>query len=177
MVGEKDSRVVAYHGSTYVLGQLPAAAALCPWVLETLDRLKDAINPILLGHLPPLSLSGDEAGARTVDSQAVPEGATIRVEVNRYERNGWARSVCLERYGHRCQVCDVDFEERYGELGRGYMHVHHVIPLHQVAKIPNYRVDPIKDLRPVCPNCHAMLHRHKDRTLTVEELRELLSPE
>ncbi|WP_419917187.1 HNH endonuclease [Candidatus Poriferisodalis sp.] len=125
--------------------------------------------------VPPLS--GDEAGARAADGLTVPEGSTKRVEVNRYERNSWARSVCLEHYGHRCQVCDVDFEERYGELGRGYMHVHHVIPLHQVAKIPNYRVDPIKDLRPVCPNCHAMLHRRKHRTLTVEELRELLPPE
>ena len=104
-----------------------------------------AADRLVVTTLP--SLSGDEAGARAVDGQTVPEGSTTRVEVNRYERNGWARSVCLEHYGHRCQVCDVDFEERYGELGRGYMHVHHIMPLHQVAKIPNYRVDPIKDLR------------------------------
>lgn len=175
MVGERDGRISAYHGFTYALRELPTAAALCPWILETLDRLKHATNPILLGH-PPLSLSGDEAGARTLDRQAAPEGAKTRVEVNRYERSGWARSACLEHYGPQCQVCAVDFEERYGELGRGYMHVHHVIPLHQVAKTPNYQVDPIADLRPVCPNCHAMLHRPKDRVLTVEELRELLSP-
>lgn len=128
-------------------------------------------------HAFPPPRSGDEAVATTGgDDHSAPEGMTTRVEVNRYERSGWARSACLEHYGHRCQVCDVDFEERYGELGRGYMHVHHVIPLHQVAKIPNYRVHPINDLRPVCPNCHAMLHRPKDRVLTVEELRELLPP-
>ena len=125
-------------------------------------------------HALPPPRSGDEAGAATVgDERSAPEGTTTRVEVNRYERSGWARSACLEHYGHRCQVCDVDFGERYGDLGRGYMHVHHIIPLHQVAKIPNYRVHPITDLRPVCPNCHAMLHRPKDRTLTVEELRDI----
>ena len=169
--------MAAYHGSTYALHELPAAEALCPWILETLDRLKYAINPILLGQLPPLSLSGDEAGARAVDGQAMPEGAITHAEVLRYERSDLARAACLQHFGYRCQVCNLDFEERYGEFGRGFMHVHHIVPLHEVAGIPNYRVNPIRDLRPVCPNCHAMLHRPKNRTLTVEELREFLLPE
>ena len=120
------------------------------------------------------SLSGDEAGVRVRGGQAVPEGAISRTEVNRYERSRWARAECLRHYGLRCQVCGLDFEERYGELGKGFMHVHHVTPLHEIAGTPDYRLDPIKDLRPVCPNCHAMLHRPKGRALTVEELRDLI---
>lgn len=120
------------------------------------------------------ALSGDEAGLQAFEGHAMPEGAITHAEVLRYERSGSARAACLQHFGYRCQVCDLDFEERYGELGRGFMHVHHIVPLHEVAGIPNYRVNPIKDLRPVCPNCHAMLHRPKDRTLTVDELRAIL---
>ena len=177
--GNTYSRIFADHGSTYELSELPTAEALCPWILDTLDRLKDAINPILLvllGHLPPSSLSGDEAGVQVPEGQAMPEGAITRVEVLRYERSAAARAACLEHFKYRCQVCELNFEERYGEVGRDFMHVHHIVPLHEVADIPDYRVDPIKDLRPVCPNCHAMLHRPRDRTLTVEELRDLLQP-
>lgn len=119
-------------------------------------------------------LSGDEAGVRVPGGRTVPEGAISRAEVNRYERSRWARAECLRHYGLQCQVCDLDFGERYGELGRGFMHVHHVTPLHEIAGDPNYRLDPIEHLRPVCPNCHAMLHRPRDRTLTVDELRQIL---
>ena len=99
------------------------------------------------------------------------EGAVARVEVNRYERDGRARLKCIERWGASCAVCGVDFAERYGKIGEGFIHVHH---LHEVSKIgKEYRVDPITDLRPVCPNCHAMLHRAQPM-LTVEELKERL---
>jgi 5-methylcytosine-specific restriction protein A len=37
-----------------------------------------------------------------------------------------------------------------------------------------YEVDPIKHLRPVCPNCHAMLHR-QEPPFTIEELKEKLN--
>ena len=141
---------------------------------EEATSLKQAWQELL--EQPP-SLSGDEVGVRATTGQTVPEGAVSRAEVNRYERSRWARAECLRHYGHECQVCGLDFEERYGELGEGFMHVHHVTPMHEIAGNPDYRLDHIKDRRPVCPNCHAMLHRPNDRTLTVEELRELLSPE
>jgi 5-methylcytosine-specific restriction protein A len=58
----------------------------------------------------------------------------------------------------------------YGEIGRGFIHVHHVVPISSIGE--SYKVDPAKDLVPVCPNCHAMLHRGKGgKVLTVEELR------
>jgi len=70
-------------------------------------------------------------------------------------------------------VCGFSFESAYGELGRDYIHVHHVLPLAEVNE--EYEVDPIRDLRPVCPNCHAMLHR-KSPALSVDELKEQISP-
>jgi 5-methylcytosine-specific restriction enzyme A len=99
------------------------------------------------------------------------EGARKQVLVNAYERDSRARKACLKHHGFRCAVCDLSFGERYGPLGERFIHVHHLRALASLGK--SYRVDPKCDLLPVCPNCHAMLHR-KDPPLTVEELREAL---
>jgi 5-methylcytosine-specific restriction enzyme A len=104
--------------------------------------------------------------------QTFPEGAGTRVEVNRYEREARARKMSLTYWGTRCGVCDLDFGERYGSLGQGFIHVHHLLDLSLVG--PGYQVNPINDLRPVCPNCHAMLHRRRP-ALSIDELKRLLS--
>jgi 5-methylcytosine-specific restriction protein A len=99
------------------------------------------------------------------------EGAAKQVLVNRYERDRGARDACIAAHGVRCAVCDFSFESVYGELGRGFIHVHHIEPL--ATKTGPTLVDPVKDLRPVCPNCHAMLHRFSP-TKTIEELKTLM---
>jgi 5-methylcytosine-specific restriction enzyme A len=100
------------------------------------------------------------------------EGAVISVHVNRFERDAEARSRCIAHYGPRCAVCDFDFAATYGEIGRGFIHVHHIVPLATIAK--EYVVDPIGDLRPVCPNCHAMLHK-RTPPYSLEQLRAVRS--
>jgi hypothetical protein len=102
---------------------------------------------------------------------AFVEGASARVEVNRYERDPAARTACIALHGYACSVCDVDFEKTYGEIGRGFIHVHHVVPLATLGE--SYVVDPKRDLIPVCPNCHAMLHRD-DPPLQVQALRAII---
>jgi 5-methylcytosine-specific restriction protein A len=67
-------------------------------------------------------------------------------------------------------VCGFDFEERYGPRGTGYIEVHHLVPLSKLEGATS--VDPTSDLRPVCANCHAMIHRGE--LLTPEQLRDLL---
>lgn len=122
------------------------------------------------------SLSGDyETIAEIVEpgdaSSTFMEGAVSSVLVNVYERNPEARKACIAHFGTSCQACELNFGELYGPLGEGYIHVHHLKPIHLCGGA--YKVDPIKDLIPVCANCHAMIHR-KSGPLTVEELRELL---
>lgn len=102
--------------------------------------------------------------------ELLEEGKRKIVSVNTYERNPLARKRCMEYYGVSCQVCQINFEKKYGEVGRDFIHVHHIKPLHEIGR--NYVVDPINDLRPVCPNCHAMLHRKEDgEYLTIEQLK------
>ncbi len=84
------------------------------------------------------------------------EGALRRVYVNRYERDRGARGDCLAHYGCRCSVCGIDFGSRYGAIAEGTIHVHHLVPLCIISQ--EYIVDPIRDLRPVCPNCHVVIH-------------------
>lgn len=84
------------------------------------------------------------------------EGALKEIKVNAYERDRKARKACIDFHGTDCKVCGLDFGNRYGEIGLGFIHVHHIVPLASIGK--EYTVDPLKDLVPVCPNCHAMLH-------------------
>lgn len=99
------------------------------------------------------------------------EGAVRRVLVNAYERNREARSKCVEHYGTTCAACEIDLELIYGPIARGFIHVHHLKPLSEVGV--EYEVDPVADLRPVCPNCHAVIHLG-NRTRSIEEVKELL---
>jgi 5-methylcytosine-specific restriction protein A len=102
----------------------------------------------------------------------LPEGAKTLVEVNKYERNTFNRAACIELNGCACSVCGFSFGDAYGAIGQDYIHVHHITPVSQMGE--NYLVNPLTDLVPVCPNCHAMLHR-KDPPYTVEEMRALLA--
>lgn len=99
------------------------------------------------------------------------EGASRTIAVNAYERDPRARKACIAHYGESCVVCGFDFATRYGELGKGFIHVHHIVPLSEIRG--SYVVDPVRDLCPVCPNCHAMLHRRAE-VLPVEDLKRVV---
>jgi predicted HNH restriction endonuclease len=100
------------------------------------------------------------------------EGACKQVTVNAYEREPKARKVCLEHHGFDCAVCGFNFEAKYGERGKDFIHVHHLKPM--ALTDGEYALNPVTDLRPVCPNCHAMLHRGEE-VLSIEELCAILT--
>jgi hypothetical protein len=99
------------------------------------------------------------------------EGRTKVIRVNAYERNPKARKKCIEHHGARCAVCGFDFQKVYGEMGEGFIHVHHLKEI--ASKKKEYVIDPVKDLRPVCPNCHAMIHTRKP-AIPVSKMKRLL---
>ncbi len=120
-----------------------------------------------------LHLSGEAAGVLDADGNVI-EGASKRVSVLRYETDARARARCIAVHGTSCKVCGIDFGATYGEFADGYIHVHHKTPVREAAAHGEYKLNPENDLVPVCPNCHAMLHRHPDKPCTVEELRRLM---
>jgi predicted HNH restriction endonuclease len=101
------------------------------------------------------------------------EGAVCRVLVNSYERDPRARRMCIAHYGPTCVVCGFNFGIVYGPLAEGFIHVHHLKPLAEICA--QYEVDPIADLRPVCANCHAILHLGGG-CRGIEEARRLVDP-
>ena len=72
-------------------------------------------------------------------------------------------------YGTKCSVCDFDFGKYYGDHGDGFIEIHH---LHPIAR--GSRKSTVEDVRPVCSNCHRMLHRGNN-IMTVEELKSIIN--
>ncbi|WP_123068700.1 HNH endonuclease [Massilia aurea] len=105
-------------------------------------------------------------------SASYPEGATKTVSVNAYERSNEARKKCLEHYGYRCIVCALDFESIYGAIGKGCIHVHHLVEISSIGA--EYQVDPLNDLVPICPNCHYIAHQRRP-AFTVKELKSMIA--
>lgn len=102
------------------------------------------------------------------------EGAVRRIAVNAYERSSVAREKCILHYGCRCAACGMTLAEKYGETAQGLIHVHH---LRQLAETnAEYRVDPVADLRPVCPTCHAVIHS-RTPAFTIEEITAMIEKE
>ena len=100
------------------------------------------------------------------------EGAKTKLSINKYERNAVARRRCINFYGPVCSVCGFDFKKIYGPIGEGFIHVHHLVEVSSIGK--EYKLNPIEDLRPVCPNCHAMLHR-RNPAYSIEELKVIIT--
>lgn len=116
----------------------------------------------------------DDFFPETISSASdIYEGIKQQIIVNKYERSSIARARCLEAHGHTCKICNFDFETTYGKVGEGFIHVHHLKPLHTIGQ--SYKINYETDLIPVCPNCHAMLHRKAgDNELSVDELKNLV---
>lgn len=113
------------------------------------------------------------AGWEELVSGTFPPQAVSRTGVNRYERDADARRVCLAFHGTSCAACGLSLETAYGEAGSDVLDVHHVVPPEIVGS--GYQLDPITDLVPLCPNCHAMAHHQVAVPRTVPELRSLIA--
>lgn len=138
----------------------------------------DGDNLIILPHghsetSPEEILDREVEGGDDSSQARAPrrEGRQATYETTRYERNAQAREECLDHYGTECAACGMDFGERYGDIAKGFIHVHHRTPIADVDE--EYEVDPIEDLRPVCPNCHAVIHR-RSPPLSIVEVRDML---
>jgi hypothetical protein len=111
----------------------------------------------------------ESADIEAVD--AVYDGALRSVMRDVFERDRRARAACIRHHGMSCVICGFDFEETYGPRASGCIHIHHLTPLATVRK--RHPVDPLRDLRPVCPNCHSVIHLD-ETPLSITEMKALL---
>ncbi|MGW1778565.1 HNH endonuclease [Streptomyces sp. NPDC002143] len=123
-------------------------------MLQAAQAIEEGIGSGELHLIPPQPDEVDETGASAVEGRLLARWALSR------ERNPKLRAqkIAQARQGGgplRCEVCDFDFARTYGDLGEGYIEVHHVTPLH----ISGSRETKLDDLACVCANCHRMCHR------------------
>ena len=104
-----------------------------------------------------------------LETESFTEGNKKEISFNRHERNKKARDACVEYHGASCCVCNFNFETIYGDSYKGFIHVHHLVELSSIKD--TYEVNPINDLRPVCPNCHAIIHSRVP-CFSIEEARQ-----
>ena len=133
------------------------------------------INPDLEGSddAREYVLPGSHAERHRAINKVLLEGRKIEVKLNRYERNPTARQECLDHHGLICAVCDYEprFDHRLKDNVADALQVHHVVPISTVGK--RYRVDPRKDLVPVCYACHRYIHS-RTTPYSVKDLRKTI---
>ncbi|QTG79666.1 HNH endonuclease [Arthrobacter crystallopoietes] len=136
-------------------------------------------EPIPPAELPALrDVWADYAGPSQFEATlavpgALPDEALLKVSANRYEVSPQARTACIRHYGSSCAACGFNFEAAYGGLGKDYIQVHHIVPAAEQG--PDYQLDPLTDLVPLCANCHAMAHQRTPVPYSPAELRRLMA--
>jgi 5-methylcytosine-specific restriction protein A len=146
------------------LGQLYPDVNWTPQASGT--TLDDQVAREILKRLAT-SGAGPVVEPPAVEAKLFKEGRRRNITVKTYDRSTLARQACIEHHGYDCAVCRFNFAKSYGAWGESYIEVHHLKPVS--TRTEEYLIDPVQDLRPVCANCHRMLHRRRD-VLSIEEL-------
>lgn len=151
------------HWSPYGSGiELPEDAFEAVWAAWDAHSAKDRAPdrqpeaPAQAARVPTTASPASEAAE---DAASSIEGRLIETWSSRRERDPANRVRCLAAHGYRCAVCTLSFAEEYGEIGEGFIHIHHEQPLASSDDAMGAEQDPVSLMKPVCPNCHAMLHR------------------
>lgn len=103
-----------------------------------------------------------------------PEGKISERKHKFRERNLKVVQIAKQNFKNQngrlfCQVCEFDFEKKYGEIGVDFIEVHHTIP---VSEMQAGHITKIEDLAMLCANCHRMAHK-KRPWLKMKELKQL----
>ena len=139
----------------------------CEWTMR--PQIREAITD--MGIVTPVA---DWAASTETSHEPhlVLEGTAYSVTVNAYERNSAARRTCIAHHGPQCAVCNFSFQNAYGNVAADFIHVHHLKALAEIGR--EYMLDPVADLRPVCPNCHAVIHLRQP-PYSIEEVQAFLN--
>lgn len=132
------------------------------WNCEVIERIRNASK-----H----EINWDEETVQE-ETAGTTEGKRTVYYTTKYERSSKNREAAIRIHGTKCMICEFDFGQKYGELGKGYIEVHHIKPLATLEQ--EVVINPETDLICVCANCHRMLHRFKNYIVTVEELKYIV---
>lgn len=154
----------------------PESADLLDRIIEATDRLPRSgklltVTEQMFPEKKLTSRAEFRLPGEVADGTTCIEGSVCQVKVNRYERDPQARRACIAAHGTSCCICGCNFAADYGPEADGYIHVHHLRPLSEIGC--EYVLDPVRELCPVCPNCHAVIHMG-GQCRSIAEVKKLL---
>ena len=129
----------------------------------------------LLSNGSKLESQGEETADDIPASRS--EGELKKLELLTRRRSRELRDDCItywkSLHNNRiyCACCGLDFEKAYGNIGEGYIEIHHLYPISQYPG--QHDVNPKEDLVPLCSNCHSMVHAKmpKGHCRSLDELK------
>ncbi|MBR1466510.1 MAG: HNH endonuclease [Bacteroidaceae bacterium] len=154
---------LCYKKQIFTIEKLKTVSSTDRSVVQTNTSIRWAVLYYILSQIDDAS-NDIEFGDEDI-SKGYWEGDVKTIRVNIYERTRKYKNEFLNSgKACICSICSFNFEKVYGKRGKNFIHLHHLVPLHEIKQGHEVKSD---ELIPVCPNCHAMLHRGK----------ELLSPD
>ena len=132
---------------------------------------QDTYETLLRAAAIPQPLASNTNDADQALTSSV-EGQKKTVFTTTYERDPRLRDEAIRIHGTTCAACKFNFEATYGEHGKGYIHIHHRNPISDAGG--PITVSARDDLIPLCANCHSIVHRRKDSTLSLDQLISIL---
>jgi 5-methylcytosine-specific restriction endonuclease McrA len=174
-----DSKFPCLYDNVYTIGELLGYSAVIKdnedWLAEPYGYISSKCLEYYIQYLAKKSgveikkIRPKKPKLKDKEDQTWIEGKEISYEATRYERDRSARAACIAKYGCKCYVCGMDFKSTYGEIGDGFIEIHHRIPVSERGG--EYKLKD-GDLVPLCSNCHSMVHRHK-KAMDVDELKKI----
>lgn len=114
------------------------------------------------------------------NSRNISEGKVTQKQVLGRTRSKELREKAIEYYRDengrlKCIVCGFDFETHYGIHGRDYIEIHHEVPIcaYTTEGKTEFLSEAINHVKPLCANCHRMVHRKPQNPLSIEELKKI----
>lgn len=114
------------------------------------------------------------------ENETIIEGQQRERKSKSYKRSARLRDAAIDYYMEdgkiNCAVCGFNFGDIYGELGKGYIEIHHIEPVFAYDEdgVEQTIKEALENVAPLCSNCHRMIHRKKGEILELEELKRLL---
>ena len=139
-------------------GQIILDEVIAKGVLDAIARRVQQLVP-RLGNTPSDNKLDSGNLEREDDEVDLGEEDLRKLRVHKsIERNLKLAHRAKKLLGYKCIACNLDFREKYGELGKGFIEAHHLTPLSKL-KGQIVTLDPKKDFTVLCSNCHRMIHR------------------
>jgi len=156
------------YSKTYSIAKLPSEEEL----LFDLNKMLEFYLLLTSRGGIDADLIGDDYSPENFDKLDLSEKRKYKYHRTLERKSGNTKKV-KERRGYNCEACGMNFEKRYGEVGKNFIEAHHLIPMHTLPEGETVKFD-IDDFRVLCSNCHRMVHK-KNPPYTIEEIIKKIS--